>query len=722
MRKPSDLFRPLPRYTRPATIGLTFGLLGVLWIIFSDTLLNLLVTDLSLYSTLQTGKDSLFILLSAFAIGAVLSRLQTGIRSGEARLRAVLDNSFDGIGVFHNGVCVMANRSLGQMFGYDDPAQLVGRNGFELVAPQERGRVLRNFRRRMRDEPARSRYDSRGLHRDGSEFAINLSAGLFSIDGRQHVVMVVSDISEQERNSLRTERERDYFAGIVEALDDAVIGCDDEGRLSCFNRAARELFELPAEAEPGDALPADTPAYLGLREAGHPRPLDTAAHPLERLRAGHPPPDTLLQPAAGARRDAHLRGTGSVIEDGEGQPLGAWLMLREMDTQLELAAQHRAEQLARTSLSDLGQILAGTHSPAAMARKALPPLCALAPDTPWVGISLLDTGRSEGTLIAWQPGPGEPETTGFSILGMDMADLDDGIRVYAGDRLGPLERPAPVRMQLDRMGIGDYIHVPLTDAGRILGALNIAWGGEKAPSATTLEYLQTAGTLLASGLARALDATAPDARLDALEEQAARQARHTARLQSTLREVENTLRDSLHPPLRAVRGFSDLLQERYEDILATDARRHLGQVIRAGEQLDQRVDELQQLLALEHRALHPARVDIAPLIAGADLPAPPRITLPPVQVDAELLGETLTRLNRGLREMAPAQAVRLHCEQRAGYLEVALTCDTPPPGHSAEPATVPGLGFARRALSAMGGELLTTQDDSLHITLRLPLA
>ncbi|MBS0356564.1 MAG: PAS domain S-box protein [Proteobacteria bacterium] len=130
-----------------------------------------------------------------------LRRAEDARAHSEARFRQVWDSSVEGLLVVKpDGEMVLVNPSIAQMFGYAED-ELVGQQVDMLVPEaQRKGHGLQ--RELYHHSPAQaqalmSRRNLRGCRKDGSEFAIELSLGSLNIDGVDHVLATVSDVTER---------------------------------------------------------------------------------------------------------------------------------------------------------------------------------------------------------------------------------------------------------------------------------------------------------------------------------------------------------------------------------------------------------------------------------------------------------------------------------------------------------------------------------------------
>ena len=130
-----------------------------------------------------------------------LHRAEEGRARSEARFRQVWDSSVDGLAVVDPaGRMVLVNPALEKMFGYA-PGELTGA-AVERLVPEPMRSNHRIQRELYRNDPGAAqtlmaRRNLCGRCKDGSELAIEISLAGLSMDGAEHVLVTVSDVTER---------------------------------------------------------------------------------------------------------------------------------------------------------------------------------------------------------------------------------------------------------------------------------------------------------------------------------------------------------------------------------------------------------------------------------------------------------------------------------------------------------------------------------------------
>jgi PAS domain S-box-containing protein len=129
------------------------------------------------------------------------------LRDGEERFRGLSEAAFEAILVHDGGRIVDVNQALCELGGYAWH-ELVGRDTFDLIAPEHRELVYRN----LLAEYDRS-YEIEAVRRDGTRVSVEVQARSYPYRGKVHRVVAVRDVSERKR----AERVRESLIRELEA-------------------------------------------------------------------------------------------------------------------------------------------------------------------------------------------------------------------------------------------------------------------------------------------------------------------------------------------------------------------------------------------------------------------------------------------------------------------------------------------------------------------------
>jgi two-component system cell cycle sensor histidine kinase/response regulator CckA len=174
-------------------------------------------------------------------------RVEAALRESEARARAVLGSALDGlITIDHQGAILEFNPAAEKMFGRRRK-DVLGKSMSDLVVPPAlREHHRQGFSRFLTSGKGRilgKRVELVALRADGSEFPVELTVNVVSLDGPPVFTAFVRDISER----LQAEKEQRELAAIVGATEDAIIGATLDGIVTSWNSGAEQMYGYTAE-------------------------------------------------------------------------------------------------------------------------------------------------------------------------------------------------------------------------------------------------------------------------------------------------------------------------------------------------------------------------------------------------------------------------------------------------------------------------------------------
>ena len=169
----------------------------------------------------------------------------------EDHFRSLIENAADIIGVLDtDGTIRYQSPSIEHLLGYA-PAELGGKNAFELIHPDDAERLEEALTRSIQSPGGTFVTEYRFRHRDGS-WRILESVGKSMVDGTAAagVVLTSRDITERKE----AEANRAQLAAIVESSQDAIIGNTFDGTIVTWNAAAQRIYGYSAEEAIGQSI------------------------------------------------------------------------------------------------------------------------------------------------------------------------------------------------------------------------------------------------------------------------------------------------------------------------------------------------------------------------------------------------------------------------------------------------------------------------------------
>jgi len=126
-------------------------------------------------------------------------RAEQALQQSESRFRALVEGSLQGTFVHKEFIIQFANEAAARIYGYSDPAKLVGQDVRLLVAPQQRDLVLGNASARLRGKPVASRYEFEAVRKDGARIWVEILASVVEWDAEPAILTSVFDITSRRQ-------------------------------------------------------------------------------------------------------------------------------------------------------------------------------------------------------------------------------------------------------------------------------------------------------------------------------------------------------------------------------------------------------------------------------------------------------------------------------------------------------------------------------------------
>ena len=143
---------------------------------------------------------------------------EQALLAAERKFRGLIEQSLVGVYIIQDGRFAYANPRFAEMFGFADPAEIVGQVAVsELVAPEDRARVSGNLRQRTNGQADSINYAFVGRRRDGSLLNLEVFGRAMEFEGRAAVIGVILDVTERKRAEAELEQHRHHLEELVAA-------------------------------------------------------------------------------------------------------------------------------------------------------------------------------------------------------------------------------------------------------------------------------------------------------------------------------------------------------------------------------------------------------------------------------------------------------------------------------------------------------------------------
>jgi PAS domain S-box-containing protein len=481
------------------------------------------------------------------------------LRRSQELLAKLFRNSPAAIGLvrLRDGVMLDVNEAYERLFGWSR-GEVIGRSTEELriwVDPQERAR----FRALIAEKRRVADFASRARRKNGEVFDSLLSSEVIEESGERILLVIVVDVTERRHAESALRRSEQRYRTLAATMVEGILILQD-GRFAYANPGALELIGYPFEELQGrEFAPFIHPEDRELVRERHRR--RSAGEALE------PRYDVRILPRSGEPRWVQI---ANEKVDWEGRPAVLTLIS-------DITERKRAETSLRESEARFRALVE------------------LSSDWYWVTDAEHRFTFRDGEILRRMGIPPE-EDYGKRRWEMGFINMDDA--AWAEHRAG-LERRAEFRhLLLERRSPDGRIHWA-TISGRPLYDAHGA-------------FLGYHGT----GRDVTLQVNA-EQRLRGFNVELERKvAERTAELDAANQELESfsySVSHDLRAPLRAIEGFSRLLEERHGAGFGDEARGYLARVRAASRRMGQLIDDLLAFSRLGRAALHRRTVDLSAL-------------------------------------------------------------------------------------------------------------
>lgn len=151
--------------------------------------------------------------------------------------QAAAEYALVGVYVFQDGKFRFVNPAMAEAFGYR-PDELMGEfDSYSLIHPDDRSIVKRDTQRRLKGELQGTRYQARGVRKDGSTMHFEAFDRRVELDGRPAIVGTLLDVSQR----LRAEHQLTTLSRAVEHSASVVVITDAQGVIEYVNPKFSEV-------------------------------------------------------------------------------------------------------------------------------------------------------------------------------------------------------------------------------------------------------------------------------------------------------------------------------------------------------------------------------------------------------------------------------------------------------------------------------------------------
>jgi len=180
-------------------------------------------------------------------------RSEEALRASEARYRALVESSPDGIGIHQDGRVVFINPAGARLLGAQGPDELVGKSVMDLLHPDYREVVRERIQRSLATGQPAPPLTEKFIRLDGTVIDIEVTAVPIIWEGRPAMQVVFRDITERKRMEEELKASEERYRDLFENANDGIYILDRAGRIVSFNRKAEEITGYTVEEVRGQS-------------------------------------------------------------------------------------------------------------------------------------------------------------------------------------------------------------------------------------------------------------------------------------------------------------------------------------------------------------------------------------------------------------------------------------------------------------------------------------
>jgi PAS domain S-box-containing protein len=169
--------------------------------------------------------------------------IEDRLKQSEQWMRTIFEASHEGILVEDNERIHYVNKSYLQLFGYDNPEELIGEHISIVISSEDEERLLEFGRSRLRGEQSPSEYEFKGRRKDGSLIHVEASVSASNIADSNYITTMIRDITERKA----AEESIRFQAHLLNTVEQAVIATDLGGKVIYWNQFAQKLYGWTAQ-------------------------------------------------------------------------------------------------------------------------------------------------------------------------------------------------------------------------------------------------------------------------------------------------------------------------------------------------------------------------------------------------------------------------------------------------------------------------------------------
>ena len=161
--------------------------------------------------------------------------------------RQLVESSPDSIFIYIDEKIIFANRSGLDLFGAENPGELIGRPIWEFVPEESHNNLRKAINKIINDQYRYISAEDRIVRLDGETIDIEISSTFFPFQGKPGIQAFLRDITRRKRAEERLRESENRYRTIFETTGTAMFFIEEDTTISLVNSECEKLSGLPRD-------------------------------------------------------------------------------------------------------------------------------------------------------------------------------------------------------------------------------------------------------------------------------------------------------------------------------------------------------------------------------------------------------------------------------------------------------------------------------------------
>jgi PAS domain S-box-containing protein len=194
--------------------------------------------------------DQSLLKLFSSRVGTELERIvaRKALIENETKFRAIFQNSFDAIIVFHMESIILVNTAFVKLFGYDNKDEIES-HSTAIFFEDSSARSLwvkleRYYNSDGKDQDIFGAYEIEANKRDGTPMDLSVHVSAYTHNGKKYIVSIMRNITETKLHALNLAAEKERLSITIGSINDGVVTLNENQEIVLINEKAENIFEI----------------------------------------------------------------------------------------------------------------------------------------------------------------------------------------------------------------------------------------------------------------------------------------------------------------------------------------------------------------------------------------------------------------------------------------------------------------------------------------------